>query len=342
MCDTGTADGIEVREVKNSEDGIIHITSEKLREGSKVFCRVDREQRISRMETHTGEHIISALMLRMFGLNNVGFHMGESGTTADFDGAVSDSMISDLEAAANKAVRDNMPVTVSYPSPDELKTLEYRSKLDLDSGVRIVTIGDIDKCACCAPHLPFTGMIGAIRIADCKSYKGGVRLTLECGKTASGSARLEHIRLREISAALSASPDRAINNLEKLFDEIKELKYRNTCYSDRMNEMILNAVADSSDAEEGRPIFIADVRNDRIALRRLALGITERTGCAVCVMGGGGELVISAVSGVRGKFSAMASCLKCRGGGSDTLADASLPPDTDADTVKSVFSRIFA
>ena len=63
-------------------------------------------------------------------------------------------------------------------APEELKRLEYRSKLDLTENVRIVEIGDVDRCACCAPHVSRTGEIGVIKILDCQRHRGGVRMNI--------------------------------------------------------------------------------------------------------------------------------------------------------------------
>ena len=52
-----------------------------------------------------------------------------------------------------RTVRADIPVRVWLPDAEELAQLEYRSKLELTENVRIVEIGDIDRCACCAPHI---------------------------------------------------------------------------------------------------------------------------------------------------------------------------------------------
>ena len=53
----------------------------------------------------------------------------------------------------------------------KLKTLDYRSKIEIDGQVRIVTIPGYDVCACCAPHVYFTGEIGLIKLVQSQNYK---------------------------------------------------------------------------------------------------------------------------------------------------------------------------
>ena len=74
---------------------------------------------------------------------------------------------------------------VSYTHLEKiLQKLEYRSKIDIEDQVRIVTIEDVDVCACCAPHVNNTGEIGLIKVTGWQKYKGGVRIHILGGDRA--------------------------------------------------------------------------------------------------------------------------------------------------------------
>ena len=62
---------------------------------------------------------------------------------------------------------------MTYPSRDELAQLEYRSKIEIEGQVRIVTVPGYDVCACCAPHVKRTGEIGMLKVMNYQNYKGG-------------------------------------------------------------------------------------------------------------------------------------------------------------------------
>ena len=104
--------------------------------------------------------------------------------TIDTSAPLTEDMIERIERAANRAVFENRAIKTYYPSKDELSALEYRSKTELSGDVRIVEIDGVDKCACCAPHVRFTGEIGVIHIKSFIKYKKGTRLTLACGSDA--------------------------------------------------------------------------------------------------------------------------------------------------------------
>ena len=181
--DRGTLGGVNVLDTVERGGTILHICAGPLPAGSEVRGEVDAELRFSNMQTHSGEHIVSGIVHRLFGYDNVGFHL-DGAATLDFSGELTAEDIARVELLANEAVWKNLPVTARYPSPDELAGLEYRSKLDLTENVRIVTIEGVDVCACCAPHVSRTGEIGLIKITDFMRHRGGVRLTMLAGRRA--------------------------------------------------------------------------------------------------------------------------------------------------------------
>mgnify|MGYP000187602625 CR=1 FL=1 len=60
------------------------------------------------MQQHTGEHIVSGIVNRRFGYNNVGFHLGNEEVTMDFDGMLTETDLKEIEWEANQAVADNV------------------------------------------------------------------------------------------------------------------------------------------------------------------------------------------------------------------------------------------
>ncbi len=103
------------------------------------------------MQQHSGEHIVSGLIHTRFGYNNVGFHLGEEEVTMDFNGPITKEELLEIETAANQVVFGNVPIQISYPSREELEILDYRSKIEIEGQVRIVTIPDVDVCAAAHP-----------------------------------------------------------------------------------------------------------------------------------------------------------------------------------------------
>lgn len=223
-ADIGTLNGITVEDVREKADIITHYLKEPLEAGKRAEGWIDYSDRFSKMQQHSGEHIVSGLMHRHFGYDNVGFHLGKELVTMDFNGTLNEEQLRQIEWEANQAVTENIEIQIAYPTKEELDVLDYRSKKELSGQVRIVTIPGYDICACCAPHVERTGEIGMIRLVDAAKYKGGTRVTMVCGFRALQDYLIKEQNVREISRQLSAKPYEAADAVKRQQNEMQQLK----------------------------------------------------------------------------------------------------------------------
>lgn len=223
-ADTGTLDNVRVTDVQERGESILHMTEKPLAVGSRVKGEIDWDKRFSRMQQHTGEHIVSGLIHSRFGYDNVGFHLNDEICTLDLSGALSKEELDEIEYAANEVIAANLPVEVSYPDKEQLAKMEYRSKIEIEGQVRIITIPDVDVCACCAPHMSYTGEIGLLKFIQAQNYKGGVRITMVCGFRALRDYRAKEASVKSIMRSLSAKEELIADAVERLKDECLELK----------------------------------------------------------------------------------------------------------------------
>ena len=203
-ADKGTINGMQVLDVQIKDDVIYHKLENPFEIGATVDCKIDWDTRFSRMQNHTGEHIVSGVIHRTFGYNNVGFHMNDNLVTFDVDGPLTDEQIKDFEIKANQAIYANNSIKAIYPTPEELPDYDYRSKLDITEGVRLIEIEDTDLCACCAPHVARTGEVGIIKIISYIPYKKGTRIEMLCGALALNDYMNVHNANKQIMNMLSA------------------------------------------------------------------------------------------------------------------------------------------
>ena len=223
--DTGTLNGISVVSVHEKGEQVIHELAQPIEEGTLAEGIIDWQRRYDNMQLHTGEHILSGLVHKHFGYDNVGFHMGAEEVTVDFNGIIEPEDLDWLEDEANQLVYANVPVKVLYPSEDELKTMEYRSKKELSGLVRIVEVPGADVCACCGTHVENTGEVGIIKIRSMIHYKGGVRLSMLCGRRALLDYRDRLKDEARISNLLSAKLVQVPDAVEKLKSDSQDKDY---------------------------------------------------------------------------------------------------------------------
>lgn len=317
-ADTGALGGARVLDVRERGYEILHRTDAPLPVGTIVEGAVDREQRLRRMQNHSGEHVVSGLAHRLFGLENVGFHMGEKGMSVDLSGELSAEQLRLLETRANEIVRADLPVRAWFPAPEELEGLDYRSKKELTGAVRLVEIKGADLCACCAPHVARTGEIGLIELLDAERHRGGMRLTLVCGMDALDDCRLRLENAGEVSRALSVPREKIGAGVERLLGERDGLKERVAALS-----MELARRMAESEPETAGAIVVFDALLDEIALRELVNLLADKCAVAAAFSGSDAEGYRYILGSRRVDLRALAprfnAAVGGRGGGTATM-----------------------
>ena len=318
--DRGHVDGVEIIGAELCGDTIYHISLEPLTVGKSVHGSIDFALRFRNMQNHSGEHIICGIVHKLYGYENVGFHLGEKVVTMDLSGELSADDIKKIELLANEAVVRNMPVMAYYPTDDELASMDFRAKGEIEGKVRVVTIGDVDSCACCAPHVKHTGEIGIIKIIDAMRHRGGMRLSILCGFDALRDYDERCEAAKSISGLLSVPQNEIAHGVQNLFDDANRLRAELSQKEKKLSELAA-ATVQSSDANIC--LFCTDADGD--SLRRMANILKEKTPrLAIALSGsdeGGYTYVMAISSGDIAPFATDAnSALNGRGGGNGTMA----------------------
>jgi len=272
-ADTGTLNGLVVRDVSIRNDIIFHHMDVPFEVGTKVTGHVDWARRFDFMQQHSGEHIISGLLHKHYGFSNVGFHLGLTEVTLDFDGSIGMDALRDIEAEANEIVWKNLPVKVSFPDKERLQAMEYRSKIEILGDVRIVEIPGVDICACCAPHVENTGEIGLIKITGVQSHRGGVRINILCGERARKDYSLKQDSVNALSGMLSAKPELVVEAVKKLQEDGLKQKESFNTLANQLLQMQVSSLPEPSIYPN--PILFVELSNP-IAIRNTVNELTAK------------------------------------------------------------------
>lgn len=278
--DRGRLDGAEVWDVRDKKEYVVHICDKPLEPGSTVHGKIDWNRRFLHMQQHSGEHILSGIIHRRFGYDNIGFHMGKDFVTVDFSGLLSEEQIEEVEKEANETVFANREIRAEYPTGRELASLEYRSKKEIEGNIRIVTVPGADICACCGTHVRRTGEIGPIKVIADEHYKSGIRLILEIGWKALEDYDRKHRNAKEISAMLSVPPETIAEAVEKQQEQIQTLKNANIALKQKLFIKLAEEIAEGSRKEI---LFQEDLNS--VEVRRLADLVSEKTEFAAVFSG---------------------------------------------------------
>lgn len=202
--------------------------------------------------------------------------------------------------------------------------MEYRSKIEIEGQVRIVSVPGYDVCACCAPHVDRTGEIGLIKLVNRMNYKGGERITMLCGFRALRDYDSKLTAAREIGALLCEKEDQIAGAVRRQKEELEKQKYENG----RLIHQLLVFRAKEIPVEGSMTaVFTDDIRGD--APRELMNLLLER-GAFICGVfaaagdGGWRYVIGSRQADVRPLGKALNSRFEGRGGGKPGMVQGTL------------------
>ena len=317
-CDMGALGGVQVLDVQEEGDQILHLCDGPLEVGRQVTGRIDWARRFDLMQQHTGEHIVSGLLHEKFGYHNTGFHVGQDVMEVDFDGPISPEDLAEIERRANEAVWADIPLKCWIPDPAELETVTYRTKRALPWPVRIVQVPGYDSCACCGIHVRRTGEVGLIKILSCVRLRGGVRLGMVCGRRAYGHMVKIFEENRAVSQAFSAHMEATGDAARRMNEALAAEKQKNSALLGRIFQNIAAGYAGQEDVlhfEEG-----LEPGQVRLLADQIAGVITGR--CAV--FSGGSYCLATRQGDLRPLNQDLTQALDGRGGGKPNFQQGSV------------------
>lgn len=321
-CDLGTLGGANVTDVSETDGEIVHLCDAPLSVGESVTGRIDFDRRFAFMQQHSGEHLVSGVVHRRYGFENVGFHMGSECVTFDFSGEISAEDLKSIEREVNEIIYRNIKAEVLYPDAEHLHDYPFRSKKELSGWVRLVQFGDADLCACCGLHVAATGEIGLVKLLSTTKFHEGSRVEMLAGIRALDYMNALAEQNREISNLLSAKPFATAAAVRRVSDELASAQYRVTELENR-----LFAAKAAQYAEKGDVLLFESALSPD-AVRRLTDAVMQTCGGRCAVFSGEDGNYKYAVGQINGDLretvKALNAQLHGRGGGKPFFAQGSV------------------
>ncbi|HWY07025.1 MAG TPA: hypothetical protein VNY24_09195 [Candidatus Acidoferrales bacterium] len=217
--DLGLLGEAVVLDVRDEEDGIVHIVDREVELGAVKGC-VNWPRRFDHMQQHTGQHLLSAMFQERFGLPTVSFHLGEEICTIDLHGVepTRDHQLG-AQRAANKVIFEDRPVSVRYGTREDLARLGARKQVEREGLLRAIEIETADLQPCGGTHVKSTGQIGMILVRGCSKVRQDWRVEFVCGRRAEQVATEDFERERALMGLLSCALDELPAAAERLLAE---------------------------------------------------------------------------------------------------------------------------
>jgi alanyl-tRNA synthetase len=220
--DTGTINDVEVFDVfEDKNQQIVHLLEEPLK-GSQAECKINWERRFDHMQQHSGQHILSQVLLKTSDAHTISFHLGEQSATIDIDQTeLTPETIIRVEQYANRIIFENRQVIAHVVSKSEIHRFPIRKPPTVEDQIRILEIKDFDYSPCGGTHCSKTGEIGILKIRRHENYKGGTRIHFVCGFRALKDYQEKTEILNQLSRVLSTAEADLHQNITKLKEDLK-------------------------------------------------------------------------------------------------------------------------
>ncbi len=227
LGDRGKIDGVDVIYVKEENGKILHFISSQI-EKDEVCCEIDKERRLEISREHTSQHILSRVILNLFNLETLSFHMGEEYSTIDtpyFE--FNSSLIERVEFEVMKIIEDGRKVKKYFVEEGELEKLSIRKEGYVKGKIRIVEIENFDMTMCGGTHVDNTKDILLFKIIKNEKIKENLeRIYFKSGFRAYKDFQIKDKVLKSLSMRFGVGLFEIENFINKL-KEKEEENYKN-------------------------------------------------------------------------------------------------------------------
>ncbi len=329
---------VSVSEVHEIAETILHYCDREIPAGCRVRGVIDWERRFDHMQQHSGEHIVSGMICSRFHCDNIGFHMGKDVVTIDYNAKITREELAELEAEANRYIWEDHALEILWPTAEELKELDYRSKKELTGDVRITSFPGADMCACCGTHVMTSGQVGLVKFISSQKIGKGTRIELLCGKRAFDFLSMNFAQNQEIGVGMAASLDKTAAVYHKQKQELIDAKMKIS----ELEGFYFESIA--ADYEGAGDVLLIREALSPDSVRKLTVMIGEKCGgrCAVFA-GDSGDYKYAVLdkeadpAAFTAMIKEMNNALNGRGGGRNGYAQGSV--QAKASAIREYFGR---
>jgi alanyl-tRNA synthetase len=230
---------IEIDDVQSPVPGVsVHrgrVLNGTVEVGTDALAEIDSQRRSAISRAHTATHMVHKAFREVLGetATQAGSENSPGRFRFDFPatGAVSASVLDDVESRVNTLLLDNLEVTAESMSQAQAKEIGAMALFGEKYGdvVRVVSVGDWARELCGGTHVERSGQLGVVKLLGESSIGAGVRrVEALVGVDAYKFLAREHILLNSLTELIKGSrveelPERISDLLNKMKEIEKEL-----------------------------------------------------------------------------------------------------------------------
>ncbi|MEG0736167.1 MAG: hypothetical protein RR441_04825 [Longicatena sp.] len=243
--DIGMINEHMVLDLKYKDGYLWHLLDVEL-EGN-VFMSVNLHERFRKCQVHTAQHLISAVLGNVYKVNTLAHHTGDDENDIEFDfEEFTDKMAFELQVLCNGLIRDDLEVTVQYPTPSEAKRLAIKGDVNRDD-VRVVRIGALDYNLCGCLHVPSLRYLQMLYISGFEKTTNGYKVKYLVGDQFLDCVSRRYQVLDEVSRTLAVPHLYVGTGVNRIINENKQLNRDVVVWKQKYYEMFGRELAESDE-----------------------------------------------------------------------------------------------
>ncbi|PKL06991.1 MAG: hypothetical protein CVV53_01585 [Spirochaetae bacterium HGW-Spirochaetae-9] len=194
--------------------------------GDRVAMVLDAARRRDHSQQHSGQHLLSAVLEREFGIHTLGFHLGQVYSTIDISCPSMDADIAArVEKIADGFIAQDHGYKVHACPPEDASLFPIRKGLpEGESVVRIVEIDGYDWVACCGTHVASAAALRLLSILSTEKYKGNTRVYFVAGDRAVAAMARSFGQLKAVAGHLGSSTEESVARVTTLLEKVTRLE----------------------------------------------------------------------------------------------------------------------
>ncbi|NEC45214.1 alanine--tRNA ligase [Streptomyces sp. SID8016] len=285
---SGASAEAEVLDVQRPLPGLVahqvRVTAGELALDDTVHAAVDAEWRLGARQAHSGTHVLHAALREVLGPNALqsGSYNRPGHLRLDFPwrGALSTTARSEIEEAANRALRRDLPVGVRWMTLPEAKEIGALALFDETYGekVRVVEIGGAwSRELCGGTHVDRAAQIGTVALTSEGSVGAGMRrLEAAVGIEGFGYLARERDLVARIADQLGAPRAELPDRIAGLLDRLKAADRENARLKQQATTARAGDLAGAAADVNGVRTVTTTVPGTAQEARALALAVRDR------------------------------------------------------------------
>ncbi|QSS92032.1 alanine--tRNA ligase [Streptomyces sp. M54] len=285
---SGASAEAEVLDVQRPLPGLVahqvRVTAGELALDDTVHAAVDAEWRLGARQAHSGTHVLHAALREVLGPNALqsGSYNRPGHLRLDFPwrGALSTTARSEIEEAANRALRRDLPVGVRWMTLPEAKEIGALALFDETYGekVRVVEIGGAwSRELCGGTHVDRAAQIGTVALTSEGSVGAGMRrLEAAVGIEGFGYLARERDLVARIADQLGAPRAELPDRIAGLLDRLKAADRENARLKQQATTARAGDLAGAAADVNGVRTVTTTVSGTAQEARALALAVRDR------------------------------------------------------------------